>query len=248
MEACVHPLTQPDDEARYCRVQLCLECRRWKAMDERDVLMLLLSRARQNYQDPLLVFQTLTLQDACPHEVKDRADLLVTAFKRLRRRLPYHVGWCRVIEISTATMNPEQENAHLHFVILFPRGQYDKVMGVDWNELWKTSAGVFARDTDPAWGVAAEPEAVIAYMTKGQPWDFLDDGLVGLSDPRRYVERVKNGHAKFSGGGALRLRVFSESDKQVGFDVVIPRSSERHRVRHPERLRWPDIPVENTDS
>jgi hypothetical protein len=199
-------------------------------------------------QDSLIVFQTLTLRDAFPQEVKSRAGLLVTAFKKLRRKLPRHIGWCRVLEIKASEVDAKQENVHLHFVMLFPCGLHDEVMGIAWDELWRESAGEFARDTDPQWGIAEEPEAVIAYMTKGQTWDFFEDGFIGLSDPRRYVERVQNGHAKFSGGGVLRLRPFSEMDKKCGLDVVLSRPTERDRARHPERLNWPDIPVENTDS
>src|ERR1035441_5504962 len=45
IEHCAHSLTRPDDDSQYCRSKLCLECRRWRAIDERKVLMRLLHLA-----------------------------------------------------------------------------------------------------------------------------------------------------------------------------------------------------------
>src|ERR1019366_6573861 len=66
IERCVHSLTRPDDDAQYCRSKLCLECRRWRALDERGVLLALLDTTLSTEPAPLMFFQTLTLMDCTP--------------------------------------------------------------------------------------------------------------------------------------------------------------------------------------
>ena len=98
MERCVHPLDEyivhgdDDVQAAYCGAALCLLCRRTKATGERIALKGLIDTAQSTITPPpLLFFQTLTLQDALPAEVKARAGLLVKAFTKLRRKLPCHL-------------------------------------------------------------------------------------------------------------------------------------------------------------
>jgi hypothetical protein len=190
---------------------------------------------------PSLFYQTFTLQDALPAEVETRAGLLVRALRKLRRKVPHHLGWARVIETKTSDINPEMENVHMHLVMLFPAGQKENVNAIQWDDLWQKCAGELARDCDPAAGIAKSPESVINYLTKNQAWDFEQDAAIGIEDPLRYVCRVANGHSKFSGGGQLRFHVaFSEMDKLCGLDVALPRSSLRSRSRQSN----PPIPVE----
>jgi hypothetical protein len=169
-----------------------------------------------------------------------RASLLVSAFKRLRRKLPYHLGWCRVIETATSAESPNLENCHLHFVMLFPPGVVEPVSAIAWDDLWKACAGEFARDTDPNAGIANEPGDVARYMTKSMDWDFFEDAAIGIADPQRYIHRIRHGHTKFSGGGSLRIKVFSEADKECGLDVL-PRSTARDSARRPRHM---PIPIE----
>lgn len=246
LEFCTHPLTRPEEDAgRYCKSKLCLECRRWRALEERRSISRLLEAACRSLPHPLMFFQTLTLRDCTPAELASRAAVLVGGFKKLRRKLPRPVlGWTRVIETKKSDQDPALENVHLHFVALFPSGLTDKVRAIDWETLWKESAGELARDTDPNADFARDPAAVLNYLAKGCDWDFAEDGVIGSEDPRRYVYRVQNAHAKFSGGGRLRLKIFSEADKLDGFDVVLPRSSVRSRRRRARPEVFPDIPIE----
>lgn len=170
--------------------------------------------------------------------------MLVTSFKRLRRKLPLHVGWARVIETKTSEVNPEAENVPLHFVMLFPPGQSEDVRAIDWNTLWKECAGALARDTDPKADFAGMPDDVINYMTKGFDWDYAQDGCIGAENPRRYMYRVESGHAKFSYGGRLRLKLNIDTSDPTGLSLLMPRSTERRRARRQERRPLPDIPVE----
>ncbi len=245
LQSCIHPLTRQDDEGRYCKSKLCLECRRWRALEERRSLTRLLEDAcRSLPHPPLIFFQTLTLRDCTPAELASRAAVLVAGLKKLRRKLPRPLlGWTRVIETRTSDLDPALENVHLHFVALFPSGLGDKVRAIDWETLWKESAGALARDTDQNADFARDPAAVLSYLTKGFAWDFAEDGMIGSQDPRRYVTRVQCGHAKFSGGGRLKLQIFSKSDKLEGFDVVLPRSSVRSRRRQ-AKVTFPEIPIE----
>jgi hypothetical protein len=195
-----------------------------------------------------MFFQTLTLMDCTPAEVKARAAALVKGFAKLRRKLPHHQGWARVIETKTADFDDEAENVHLHFVALFPPGQEEKVRSMDWDSLWSECAGDLARSTDPDATFAREPAAVLAYMTKGFDWDYAQDGRIGKEDPRRYMQRVENGHARFSGGGLLRLRPFTRMDRLTGLDLAYSpteQSTARNRARHPgSSTVVADIPIE----
>lgn len=193
----------------------------------------------------MMFFQTLTLRDCTPAEVASHAAVLVAGFAKLRRKLPCPVlGWARVIETKTSDLDPALENVHLHFVALFPSGLGDKVRAVEWGTLWKESAGEYARDTDPDADFAREPAAVLNYLTKGFDLDFAQDGVIGIEDPRRYVQRVQNCHAKFSGGGRLRLHIFSKGDKLCGLDPVLPRSTIRTQRRQAKPEVFPEIPIE----
>jgi len=157
MAHCVHPFDEftvhGDDEveAKYCRAALCLLCRRLKAIEERTVLKLLLDAAQNTIKPaPLLFFQTLTLQDAPPAEVKARAALLVKAIPKLRRKLPRPVlGWARVIETNSSDFHPDLENVHTHLVMLFPSGLAEDVGAIQWDALWQNCAVELARNCDP---------------------------------------------------------------------------------------------------
>lgn len=249
MEECVHSLTRPDDEARYCKSPLCLECRRWKATQERRVIKQLLESASNSLpQPPLIFFQTLRLKDALPAEVKGRVALLVSAFKKLRRKLPRNLGWTRTVETKSAYPDYERENCHLHFVMLFPAGVTEEVNAIQWERLWAECAGELVGDTDPYARMAESVNDVINYLTKGFAWDFADDGRVGAEDPRRYVNRIQHGHATFSSGGLLRLKVKipepAEMDVLTGLDQFAPtRSTHRNRARNPQR-QVRDIAIE----
>jgi hypothetical protein len=198
-----------------------------------------------------MFFQTLTLRDCTPDEVKTHAAALVKGFAKLRRKLPHHQGWARVIETKTADSNDEAENVHLHFVALFPPGQEENVRSIDWDSLWSECAGDLARGTDPDASFAREPAAVLAYMTKGFDWDYAQDGRTGAADPLRYIRRVENGHARFSGGGLLRLRPFTRLDRMTGLDLAYSPtelSTARNRARRPgSSTVVADIPIEGDE-
>ena len=147
-----------------------------------------------------------------------------------------------MIETKTSDLNPERENVHMHFVMLFPPGLARDVEAIQWDALWQTCAGELARDTDPEARIAEDAAAVIKYLTKNQSWDFEQDALVGIVDPARYLCRVKNGHSKFSYGGLLKPPVYSKEDKLFGWDLSLtdddgvqralkPRSTQRARMR-----------------
>jgi len=262
MQRCVHTLDdavfneENNVQASYCGAALCLLCRRKKAIDERRNLKRLLDTAQSATPPPLLFFQTLTLQDARPAEVQARAGLLVRAFGKLRRKLPHHLGWARVIETKTSDFNADLENCHLHFVMLFPSGLAEDIDAVQWDELWHKCAGDLARDCDPNARIAENTESVVNYLTKSFWLDFVEDADIGIADPLRYVHRVQHGHSKFSYGGILNPPVFSKIDKLCGLDAtftdedgvrraVIPRSTIRAQRRQCNPPTFPDeIPIE----
>lgn len=235
IEHCVHSLTRPDDISYYCRSKLCLECRRWRAIDERKDLLRRLGATLSTEPAPLMFFQTLTVQDCTPDEIESRATALVKGFAKLRRKLPHHKGWVRVIETKTADLDNESENVHMHFVMIFPPGQRENVDAIAWNSLWSKCAGDLARSTDPLARYAEVPQAVINYLTKGFDWDYAEDGKVGAENPQRYIQRVVNGHARFSGGGLLRLTLNIDTADPTGLSQFWPRSTIRNRRRHPPR-------------
>jgi hypothetical protein len=251
MQHCIHPLDEfrvhgeSDVEAQYCRAALCLLCRRRKAIEERRVLKRLLEAAQSTAPVPLLFFQTLTMADCPPAEVSARAGLLVKAFSKLRRMLPHHLGWARVIEVKASDFNPDLENVHLHFVALFPVGLSEDVNAIQWDGLWRKCAGELARDCDPDARFAEDTESVVHYLTKAMVWDFEEDGKTGIEDPGRYVHRVHLGHSKFSSGGKLRLRTaYSELDKACGLDLVTPVSTLRSQSRQLTRPVHDGISIE----
>lgn len=234
MESCQHTLDSPDAQAQYCGSALCLLCRRKRANDERTFLKHQLETAIASFENPpLIIFQTFTLQDALPAEVQARAGLLVWAFNKLlhKRQLRHQRGWARTIETKLSAVDPDMENVHTHVILLFPSGAVEDLRGINWDALWRQCAGELARDTDPDWGTARAPEAVVAYLTKNQVWDFEEDGMIGLDDPARYVRRVRCGHQKFSYGGRLRLQVVvADVDAKCGLGPI-PRSTQRGWAR-----------------
>jgi hypothetical protein len=247
MDACQHVLDEPEQTANYCRCALCLLCRRDRAVRERRVLKELLASVCAGFQDdpPLLAFQTFTLRDALPTEVEARAKVLVAGFRKLlrKRQLRHVLGWARTIATKCSSVDPEFENLHMHAILLFPPGAAEELSLIDWNDLWQRCAGNLARDTDPDWGIAREPEAVVAYLTKHQVWDFDEDAMIGVRDPCRYVRRVRFGHHKFSSGGRLKEPAFSKDDILSGLDVAISRSTIRSQRRQLRRHQV-EIPIE----
>jgi hypothetical protein len=252
MASCIHRLSHPDAEPNYCHDKLCLECRRLRAIGERTSLTKLLQDARERQPDHLLFFQTLTLQDCAPAEISSRAKVLVSGLAKLRRgrKLPFTLGWVRVIEVKTSDQDPALENVYLHLLLLFPAGQAEAVDALDWETLWRQAAGELARGTDPKASLVRSPKAVAAYLTKSADKDFVQDALIGIEDPRRYIQRIDTGHNKFRSGGAL---TFHTSDKLVttatsasddGLDGLFPirsRSAQRARQR---RAPFEPIPIE----
>jgi hypothetical protein len=194
-----------------------------------------------------MFFQTLTLKDCAPDEVASRAGVLVAGFAKLRRKLPHSHGWARVIETKTADFNDQAENVHMHFVMIFPPGQKETVDAIDWNPLWSECVGDLARDTDPRARYAEVPQDVINYMTKGMNWDYAEDGRIGATDPRRYIQRVENGHARFSYGGVLRLKLNIDKADPTGLSQLEPRSTQRRRTRRQATgSKCKPIPVEDS--
>jgi hypothetical protein len=100
-------------------------------------------------------------------------------------------------------MDWEMENTHMHSIMMIPAGSAEDLTTADWDELWRQCAGDSARSTDPRARFAESVEAVLNYLTK---MDLLQEAMIGISDPLRYVQRVMHGHSMFSTGGMLRTQ------------------------------------------
>ena len=238
MQTCKHLLDshQARRKARYCRSACCLLCRREIATRERKSLQWLLANELQAHPKPIVLFATLTLRDCTPAQVKSRADLLVQSCAKLLRKpiIKRQVGWKRTIEVKTAEPTTDLENCHAHLILIFPAGWADELNSLDWKTLWAECAGPLARTAVVE--VARAPQAVANYLTKAQAWNFEQDGEVGKVNPLRYWLRTHHGHAKFSGGGRLRLEVFNELDKLTGISQVLSRTSTRKKLQCMEKL------------
>jgi hypothetical protein len=223
-------------KARYCRSACCLLCRRENATRERKTLQRLLADELQTDPKPIVLFATFTLRHCTPAEVKTHAGLLVRSCAKLLRKpiIKRQVGWKRTIEVKTADPNKDLENCHAHLILIIPPGWVDEVNALGWEALWSECAGPLARTAVVE--IARTPQAVANYLTKSQAWNFEQDGEVGKVNPLRYWLRTHHGHAKFSGGGRLRLEVFNALDKLTGVSQVLSRSSNRNKLQHMEKL------------
>ena len=242
MAECVHQLDFPKRKvtSHYCGSQFCLLCRRRHAATQRGLLRNQLAAAKADMNCPsMCLFLTCTLIDVEPDGVQAHATALVEGFEKLRRKLKGLKGWTRVIEVKRA-FNPELENIHMHALLLFPAAWKEEMHAFDWHEQWKRCAGATARDVLPK--VVYKERGIITYINKSADSDFMEDGQIGIEDPRRYVQRIVTGRNKFSSGGALRFRLssaFDDMDRLTGLADVITLSMIRTSAGRAPRERIP---------
>jgi hypothetical protein len=192
-----------------------------------------------------VVFANFTLQDCAAARVEAHARLLVEACGKLlrKRTIKNNIGWTRTIETkSAAKPNEHLENTHAHLILVFPPELRREVQRLDWESLWSDCAGAEARSAVVK--IARAPQAVARYLTKSQAKDFVKDARVGIANPLRYWLRVQNGHAKFSGGGMLKLKVYFNASDQTGLSKLFPRSTQRTAARKGWKPWGPPIEVE----
>jgi plasmid rolling circle replication initiator protein Rep len=104
----------------------------------------ILHKHLEQYKTDVPVLLTLTVPNVTAFELKDRLDLMYTAWGKMSRRMPFRRavrGWFRALEV---TYNADREDYHPHFHVLLivPKNYFDKryvlyIERDDWLGMWQ---------------------------------------------------------------------------------------------------------------
>jgi hypothetical protein len=234
----VNPNDAPSRHAYYCQSPACLMCRRLKAADARAVLLYRLHCPLP--EGSQILFGTFATVNVTTSKLGAHAERLSRAWAKFRRILARLsvCGTYRSLELVTAD-DPDYENLHVHAVIVAALGiSPDKL-----KDLWYTCAGRIARDANvqAAWSV----NRVARYCCKSRPGYYLqNDGRVGIEDPARYVERLRQMRyrQRFRGQGVLETP--QTPDDELGRLLYSTRTA--YIMSQRRIARFSPIPIEGS--
>jgi len=136
-------------KACFCRCRLCVMCQWRKSLVIFSQLMNILHLYFERYKTDIPMLLTLTVPNIPASELKDRLDLMQTAWVKMTKRRPLRRavrGWFRALEV---TYNEDRDDYHPHFHVLLivPAAYFIKARGLyierdNWLKMWQESMGM----------------------------------------------------------------------------------------------------------